>query len=51
MDLDTYNTYRDALEAAKDRHDDEAIAQIKSHVIEEHGLKDDDVEHLFRYHT
>ncbi len=51
MNRDTYNTYRDALEAAKDRHDDEAIEQIKSRVVEEHGLKDDDVEHLFLFHT
>lgn len=51
MDIQTYDRYRDALEAAKDMDDKETLEKIKSRLVADYGPGEDDVETLFKYHT
>lgn len=50
MDIQIYDRYKDALEAAKDLDDKETLEKIKSRLVADYG-PDDDVETLIKYHT
>jgi len=54
MSSSDYNNYLSAIKSANDAQDKNTLARIKSRLIAEYGLNNDDVYHLlnsFRYNV
>lgn len=51
MDNQTFDLYKEGLEAIKYSDDKEAQEKIKAKLIADYGADDEDVKSLLRYHT
>jgi len=49
MSSSDYNNYLSAIKAANDAQDKDTLARIKSRLIAEYGLNDNDVTRLLNY--
>ena len=48
MSSNDYNNYLSAIKSANDAQDKESLARIKSRLIAEYGLQNDDSDYLIR---